>query len=174
MKNGFILTAAPGVGKTTILPSLLPLLPKSSAVIDGDAVARIHPWELTMFWLNLVQDNILACARVFMNNGISNIVATFCLPSMERIERLSTGLVQIGYRHFIISLYVDDIELRKRHVSRGAIYPVEEDLLKSCIELNNAIRLLKNVLMFDITHLCAGDSAKVIAEAIHNRVSFEE
>jgi predicted ABC-type ATPase len=164
MAKAFIITAAPGVGKTTLLPLLEPHLPHSTAVLDGDSVGRINPWALTVFWLNLVQDNIIACASVFLKNGLSNFVTAFCLPSTERIERIVNGLSKVGYDPYIIAMFVDNDELKRRHISRGALFPDENDLLQSSVELNETIKKLECHSKFDSSKMSVEIAARELAD----------
>ena len=60
-----LITGAPGVGKTTLLPLLAEHLPQRNAFLDGDAVGRTVPLTRTIERLNLIQDNIRVCARNF-------------------------------------------------------------------------------------------------------------
>ncbi len=60
-----IINSAPGVGKTTMLKLLETKLPKGFALMDGDDVGRIVPLNLSIEWLNLIQDNFVSCAKNF-------------------------------------------------------------------------------------------------------------
>ena len=77
------------VGKTTLLKCLHARLPGTCAVLDGDDVARIQPFQLTRKWLDLIQDNILACARNFDRFGVDFFLFAFPFPNMARIGRLN-------------------------------------------------------------------------------------
>ena len=59
-----ILNSAPGVGKSTLLKKLESNLPEGFAIIDSDDMARIIPLELTIEWLNLMQDTVIS--QVFL------------------------------------------------------------------------------------------------------------
>lgn len=54
-----------GVGKTTLLRILEKKLLNGYALIDGDDVGRTIPLSISIDWLNLIQDNIIACAKNF-------------------------------------------------------------------------------------------------------------
>lgn len=86
--NAIIINAAPGVGKTTLLKLLEDKLLNDFAVIDGDDVGRTIPLENTVDWLNLIQNNIVDCAKNFKDYNIETLIISFIFPSQERLQRL--------------------------------------------------------------------------------------
>lgn len=110
-----ILNAAPGVGKLTLLKLMEKALPNGCAIVDGDDVGRTIPLQVSMEWLNLIQDNIVSCAKNYRDFGIKYLIISFIFPSQERIDRLLNLLrnnnIQLLYTY---SLICDDAEIRKR------------------------------------------------------------
>jgi hypothetical protein len=170
-KHAFIITAAPGVGKTTIMSHLLHKLPDDSAMIDGDELGRIHPWSLSIEWLNLIQDNIVKCAENFRNYGKKYFVTTFCLPTQERLERLTMKLSALGYQVHSFALIVSNENLEKRHIERNEDKQLNYEDFDESQKCNNAIRKLTRVHFIDINDVTAEESAFIISNKISELIS---
>ena len=57
----YIINSAPGIGKSTLMKNLHARLPDGFALIDGDDVGKITPYQNNINWLNVIQDNITDC-----------------------------------------------------------------------------------------------------------------
>lgn len=121
------------VGKTTVLHHILHKLPAHSAILDGDDVARLHPFQLTTTWLNLVQDNLLACAENMRAAGVNYLLLSFVFPSQERVDRMERIFGQQGFSLRWIHLVADERALRDRLDDRGVRQP---DIIESALQLN--------------------------------------
>lgn len=109
-----IMNAAPGVGKTTILKLLENKLSNGFAIIDGDDVGRTIPLENTLDWLNLIQDNIVACAKNFKEHDIKTLIVSFVFPSKERLQRIVSLLEKEENNVYHIKLICEPEILKKR------------------------------------------------------------
>lgn len=147
--KAIILNSAPGVGKTTLLKQLEGVLPKNFAIIDGDDVGRIIPLKLSIAWLNLIQDNIVSCAKNYKGYGIDFLIIAFVFPSEERVDRLTKLLKDINidvlYR---CSLICDAAELKQRIKKRNTTRFMN---FERAIECNIKIKQLKSELVIDTT-----------------------
>ena len=83
-----VITGAPGIGKSAVLPHVVALLPEKSAFVDGDCVGRTRPTTRTRERLDLIQDNIRVCADNFARWGARHLVTAFVFPSGERVRRI--------------------------------------------------------------------------------------
>lgn len=104
--NAIILNASSGVGKTTLLKQLERNLPEGFAVIDGDDVGRIVPLKLSLEWLDLIQENIVSCAKNYKEYGTKVLIISFVFPCEKRLERLNNKLVQLGISTKMICILV--------------------------------------------------------------------
>ena len=111
-----ILNGATATGKSTALRGLVALLPGRTAVLDGDDVGRCNLREPTMStaFLDVFQDNILACAKNFLSLNLDHLVIGFVFPEQERVDRLNRIFQEHGFRLNWISLVLDDSSYRQR------------------------------------------------------------
>ena len=164
--DAIIITAAPGLGKTTILSILAEKLPGKSALLDGDNVGRLIPFSLSREWLNLVQDNIAACAENFARCGIRYFVTCFCLPSQERLNRLTGLLSNLGYQVHSIALIADDDSLLDRNRQRGGCDVQDADEFAETLHCNKAIKELESVHLINTTNMSPEHIGQEIVQTI--------
>jgi hypothetical protein len=164
--DAIIITAAPGIGKTTIFPILAEKLPRKSALLDGDNVGCLIPFSLSQEWLNLVQDNIAACAENFARCGIRYFVTCFCLPSQERLNRLTGLLSNLGYQVHSIALIADDDSLLERNRQRGGCDVRDADEFAETLHCNKAIKELEGVTFINTTNMSPEHIGQKIVQTI--------
>ncbi len=111
-----ILNGATATGKSTALSWLNGHLPGRVAVLDGDDIGRCHLREATMSaaWLNVFQDNILACAKNFASLDLDHFVAAFVFPEQERVDRLNRIFGECGFVLNWVAIVLDDEQYRQR------------------------------------------------------------
>ena len=111
-----ILNGATATGKSTALRGLGALLSGRTAVLDGDDIGRCNLREPTMSpaFLNVFQDNILACAKNFLSLNLDHLVIGFVFPEQERVDRLNHIFQDDGLRLNWISLVLDAAHYRER------------------------------------------------------------
>ena len=111
-----ILNGATATGKSTALSWLDSHLPGCVAVLDGDDIGRCNLREPTMSaaWLNVFQDNILACAKNFASLELDHFVAAFVFPEQERIDRLNRIFGESGFVLNWVAIVLDDEKYRQR------------------------------------------------------------
>lgn len=148
--KAIILNTSSGVGKTTLLKQLERNLPEGFAVIDGDDVGRNVPLKLSLEWLDLIQDNIVACANNYKKYGARVLVITFVFPSEERLERLNHKLEQLGILTKMICIYCDNNILEERLIKRNTSRILS---IQSAIENNIKIKALKADYSFDTSFI---------------------
>jgi gluconate kinase len=146
----FILNAAPGCGKTSVMNILQYKLPKGYAFIDGDDVCRLSSAEINLEWLNLMQDNIVACAKNYYDYGNEHIIICFVFPSKERFERLKNLLEMYSLRvaHIVMSSEEQEVERRIRQRNTQKLISIERAL-----ECNKNIKLIKADFSIDTTYI---------------------
>ncbi|MCC7406487.1 MAG: AAA family ATPase [Phycisphaeraceae bacterium] len=157
--NVIVLNGASGVGKTTVLRRILARLPGRGAILDGDDVSRVHPFECSTDWLNLVQDNLLCCAENLMRFGVSYLVIGFVLPSRERVDRLNRVFRDKGLSLRWVGLVASDSCLQNRLKERGV---VAEGIFSTAREFNDAIKSFTDHLQVDTSGL----SPEAVAERV--------
>jgi len=164
--DAIIITAAPGIGKTTIFPYLAEKLSEKSALLDGDNVSRLIPFSLSIEWLNLVQDNIAACAENFARCGIRYFITCFCLPTQERLNRLTNLLRNLGYHVCCIALIADNDALLDRLRQRGGCDIRDADDFAEALRCNEGIKKLENVTFINTTSLSSEHVGQEIVRTI--------
>ena len=164
--EAIIITAAPGIGKTTVFPILAETLPEKSALLDGDSVGCLLPFSLSLEWLDLVQDNIAACAENFAGCGIRYFVTCFCFPSQERLDRLTGLLSNLGYQVHRIALIADDSSLLERNRQRGGCDVRDTAEFAETLRCNKAIKELEGVTSIDTTNISPEHVGQKIIQTI--------
>ncbi len=150
----FIINSAPGIGKSTLLSMLHNSLPKDFAILDGDDVGRVTPFQNSKEWLNLIQDNMVSCCSNFKGYGSENIILSFVFPSEERINRLKTKLYDAGFSSCHIKLTCNNERQKERILSRNSqkIISIEKAVL-----LNEQIKQIPSDFDIDTTFLTPGE-----------------
>ena len=159
-----LITGAPAVGKTTLLPVLADVLPEKNAFLDGDAVGRTRPLTRTIERLSLIQDNICACADNFASWGAQYFVACFVLPSQERMDRICGKLRQAGHSVVPVALIADDEVLTRRIRTKGQDHGQDHESIQSTLACNVGVKALQGVHVIDTTDAALCEIAEKIAE----------
>jgi hypothetical protein len=148
------------VGKTTLIHHLqMARLKAKCAFMDGDDVARVSPFELSLDWLNLVQDNIASCAENFDKLGLDAFFFAFPFPNHDRMSRLEEQFSKRGYRLEWIHLVVADHELEKRFRLRNGTVPHK---LQLGLDMNASIKAIPDSIQIDTTNLTIAESAQIV------------
>ena len=158
-----LITGTPGVGKTTLLPALADRLGEKCAYLDGDVVGRTRPLTRTVERMNLIQDNIVACAANFAEWGARYFATAFVFGSEERIERIRGKLRAAGHAVVAVGLVADDNALVERIRLKGDDHGTDQDSINSTLAINNGIRQLPGVHILDSTDLTVEQVAEQIA-----------
>ena len=159
----YILNSAPGVGETTLMKKLHEKLPNGFALIDGDDVGKITPYENNFTWLNLMQDNIVACCSNFKRYEFSNCVISFVFPTEERLERIRGLLNNCGFEIVHIILECDEGEMCKRITERNTSRLIN---LEQAKELNQEVKSLHADFRLDTTNIEADEVASLVIKYI--------
>ncbi len=160
-----IINSAPGVGKSTSLKLLEGLLDSKSAFVDGDDLARVIPFENTVKWLNLMQDNIACCVKNFLKYNYENIFISFVFPSSDRINRMKKLIKTDGVNIYHIKLICGQDELKERLVKRNSQKLIS---IEKALNLNEMINKLKSDLVIDTTNISPLEVARKIKEGIND------
>jgi len=161
--NTIIINAAPGVGKSTLLKLLEERLSEGYAVVDGDDVGRTIPLVKSVEWLNLMQDNIVSCAKNYKEYNIKTLIISFVFPSKERLERLISMLKDEGCKVYHITLDCDSNELEKRIKIRNSQKLIS---IPKALEINNKITKLKSYYSLNTTNKSPEEVANIICKKI--------
>jgi len=159
----YIINSAPGIGKSTLIKNLHTRLPNGFALIDGDDVGRISPYENSIKWLNVMQDNIADCCANFKLYGFDNCVVTFVFPVKERLERMKGLLTVKGFETLHVILECDEDEMCRRITQRNTSKLINTEKAK---ELNKALKILNADFRIDTTYTNAEDVANKVLEYI--------
>ena len=160
--NVIVINSAPGVGKTTLLKLLEDKLSNGYAVIDGDEVGRTIPKINSTDWLNLIQDNIVACAKNYKEYNTKALLVSFVFPTPERLQRLSNLLKDVG-RVYHLTLICDAGELEKRIRIRNTQKLIS---IPRAIELNADIERLASYYAVDTTKKTTEEIADIVCDKI--------
>ncbi len=152
MKTGiaYIINSAPGVGKSTLLKNLHLGLPDGFAIIDGDDVGRVLPYQNDINWLNLIQDNIASCCSNYKNYGYGNCIISFVFPVEERLRRITDLLTAHGFAVVHILIDCEENEMVRRITERNASRMISVDKAKV---LNQQMKALPADFKVDTTHI---------------------
>ena len=157
-----LITGAPAVGKTTLLPVLADVLPEKNAFLDGDAVGRTRPLTRTIERLSLIQDNICACADNFASWGAQYFVACFVFPSQERMDRICGKLRDAGHFVVPVALVADEDALIDRVKAKGQDHGQDCDSIQATLGCNASVKTLRGVHFVDTTDASVSDIAERI------------
>ena len=92
MKTLIIITGAPGTGKTTTAKELHNILP-NNAMLEGDWVRRINPWELPPETKAMYEDNVVTVLGNYLKNSqIQNVIFSACCKNSEFIKAVLARL----------------------------------------------------------------------------------
>lgn len=161
-----IITGAPAIGKTALLPKLAQQACEKTALLDGDDLARIAPFEFNLDWLNLVQDNAYACAKNCLDFGVKNLFFLYCLPTQERLDRIKGLFQKLTNDIEIIALIANDKTLTDRNISRGAELVRDKEDIDDSLYWNNRVKELKNVKFVDTSELSLGEVAYEVGQVL--------
>ena len=166
----FIINSAPGVGKSTLLAKLHSLLPNDFALLDGDDVGRVVPYENNINWLNVIQDNIADCCQNYKKYGFNNCVIGLVFPVRERINRITNLLNERGFdvRHIILNC--DNDIVYKRIVQRNTSKMINTE---QAINLNQEIELLNCDIRIDTTSINADEVSILVKNFIEKVIKNE-
>jgi len=134
-----IINGPPGVGKTTLLHNILQQLPPDSAILDGDDVARLHPFDGSLGWVNLVHANVLACAVNMRQAGVKHLLIGFVFPGEWAYQHLNALFGVADFTPAWINLVVDNNCLLSRLQAQGV---TRQDIFDTSIGFNASIRSL--------------------------------
>ena len=163
-----VITGAPGIGKTAVLPRVVELLPEKAAFLDGDCIGRTCPTQRTLERLNLIQDNIRACADNFARWGADNLVTGFVFPSAERVQRITDILRSAGHAVSVVALVAEEATVLCRHKKKSGDHSHDAECLAEAIRCNTSIRNLDGVEMIDTTHMTLEQMVSAIVQAASN------
>jgi len=149
------------VGKSTLLKQLHTRLPGKCAVLDGDDVGRIFPYEISRQWLDLIQNNILSCALNFKAAGVDFFLFAFPFPAINSIDRLNAIFLSQGHAINWINLIASDSTLEARFRARGGTKP---ENLRRGLDMNRAITQLPGFFTMDTTGLTPDEVAEAVLE----------
>lgn len=113
MAKLIIINGAPGVGKSTIAELLFSKL-NNTALLDGDDVWRINPFEVTEKKKKIVESNIFHVLRNYIEAGYEYVILSWVLHKQEIIDRLLSKLNDLSFEVSIFTLIADEGVLLQR------------------------------------------------------------
>lgn len=159
----YIINSSPGVGKSTLLKNLHLRLPDGFAIIDGDDVGRVIPYQNDINWLNLIQDNIADCCHNYKKYGFKNCIIGFVFPSEERLKRITELLSNRGFQVKHIIIECDGNEIERRIVQRNTSRIISVENAKI---LGQNMKTLFSDFKVDTTSIDANRVAEIIIDYI--------
>ena len=170
MKDGvaYIINSAPGVGKSTLLANLHLRLSNGFAIIDGDDVGKVLPYENNINWLNLIQDNIVACCSNYKKYGFRNCIISFVLPEEERLKRIIELLNAHGFEVIHILIDCEENEMARRITERNTSKMISIEKAKL---LNLKMKTLTADFRVDTTSIEPDSVAEIITDYISRTAS---
>ena len=165
INNGYlyIINSAPGIGKSTLLQNLHMGLPEGFAILDGDDVGRVIPYQNNLTWLNLIQDNITDCCMNFRKSGFNRCVIGFVFPSEERLEHLRDLLASKGFHVTHILLECSEYEIERRITQRNTSRVINVEQAKT---LSRQMKNLSADYRIDTTEIMPDQVLTLVLEYI--------
>jgi hypothetical protein len=161
----YIINSAPGVGKSTLLKNLHLRLPDGFAIIDGDDVGRVLPYQNDINWLNLIQDNIAACCSNYISYGFPNCIISFVFPVEERLKRITELLHARGFEVIHILIDCEEEEMVRRITDRNTSRMIS---LEKARQLNRQMKALSADFRVDTTKINPDQVAVMVIDYINN------
>ncbi len=160
----YIINSAPGVGKSTLLKNLHLRLPDGFAIIDGDDVGRVIPYQNNINWLNLIQDNIADCCSNYRSYGFGNCIISFVFPGEERLRRITELLNARGFEVIHILIDCEEDEMVRRITERNTSKMISVEKAKL---LNQKMKILSADFRVDTTNTSADKVAELVTRYIY-------
>jgi hypothetical protein len=126
-------------------------------------VGRTIPLINSIKWLNLMQDNMVACAKNYKKFNIKTLLFSFVFPNQERFQRLANLLKQEGCSVYHITLICEPSDLEKRIKIRNTQKLIS---IQRAIQLNNEIKKLQSHYSINTTQKSPEEVADIICDEI--------
>lgn len=162
--KAIIVNGSAGTGKSTLLNSLSSQQLEKFALVDGDDLVRIIPFELTQEFLNVVIDNIVSCAENFQKYNYNVLVISFIFPTQKRLITLRDKLCELGIDVYVFNLYCENDLLKKRIIVRNTSKLISVD---KAVEMNEMISKLPCDYLIDTTAFNNQDLVKCFMQGIN-------
>jgi len=151
----FVMITGPlGVGKSTLAHGLSRATDEKSAVVDGDHLAMTWPGGAERARLDLVENNLLSCAKNFHDWGAVYVFASWVFESERRYNLFAEQVRRRNWEFLGIGLHADDDVLLRRLLARKnqpfAPSPDNIDWIK---RLNKRTRSFSNCRQIDTSAL---------------------
>jgi adenylate kinase family enzyme len=104
------IAGAPGVGKSTVARSLMDRLP-DTVWLDGDDLWRMSPFRVDETTTAMVERNIAAVLREFLQGGFRYVVLSWVLHRQDIVDRIIGGLDDLPHDFHHFALVCDETEL---------------------------------------------------------------
>lgn len=140
-----IINGAPGVGKSTVGNLLFSRL-QNIAILDGDDVWRINPFEVTDNTRDIVERNIAFVLRNYLEAAYEYVILVWVLHQQSIIDCLLSKLDDLKFKVYIFTLICDEETLLERRCQQG----------KEGRELEVALDRLRQCLMLETEKLDTG------------------
>jgi len=155
-----IINGAPGIGKTAVGERLFGLL-RNCALLDGDDVWRINPFEVTERTKAIAIRNISFVLRGYIEAGYEYILLTWVLHQQAIIDELLGRLCDLDFEVRAFTLVAEEDVLRDRWRARAGRWEVPElvvDRLRQSLQTQTT--------KIDTSHLTADAVAEMILAAV--------
>jgi hypothetical protein len=111
-----IITGQEGVGKTTIVPALLPYV-QPGAVLDAEEVGQVNPWQFDEEFKTLLWDNVAAVVRNFWQAGHTTVVNGSFINDYADFERFRSRL-DSDVSVYVVQLCASKLVRDRRRIER--------------------------------------------------------
>ena len=113
-----IINGAPGIGKTTVAEVVFSKLP-NSALLDGDDVWRVNPFEVNDRTKAVVERNIPFVLRSYLDAGYEYVLLTWVMHKQEIIDRVVGSLDGLDFGLHVFTLVAEEGVLCERWRDRA-------------------------------------------------------
>jgi hypothetical protein len=155
-----LLGGPPAIGKTTVARFVWHSLDRS-AWLDGDAVWKIRPFEVTPASTQLAEANITAVLGNYLESGYNYVLFSWVLHRLDLIERIVAPLADLAEEVHQFTLVATPQALRERFELDPKRGPLSDLALR---RLNEATSLPTNQI--DTTRLSPSEVAGIILAQI--------
>lgn len=164
-----MLTGPLGVGKSSAIEGLSRVYQGvKNAQLDADYVAMTRPGGIDRGRLDMVEANIMACARNFRDWGAEILFTCWLFESQRRLNRFTYRMRTEGMPVCTVAL-TGSLEVLCERIAHRERPFVFSDANKHWLEvLNQRTRQLRGVHHVDTTHRQRHEVVDCIAAAVEN------
>ena len=160
MSKLIIINGAPGIGKSTAAKIVFGRL-MNSALLDGDDVWRINPFEVNDRTRAIVEKNIPFVLRSYIEAGYEYVILAWVMHRQQIIDLILNPLRDLDLDVHVFTLVADDKSAVERCLSRDG-KARDTEVVMSRLRQSREL----NTTKLDTTHLEPSEVAETILSSL--------